>query len=317
MRLSGLPSFGCASVVLCALWSVSAAAQRPAAAPDLILHGGKIITVDTRFSIAEAVAIRGDRIVAVGADSAIRSMAGPETRVLELQGRTVLPGLADTHTHPLGAAMYEFDHDVPEMETIADVLDYFRQRSRIVPKGEWIRLQQVFITRLREQRYPTRDELDEAAPDHPVYFRTGPDASLNSLALELSGIDRDFRIPQGSLGRIERDADGNPTGIVRSGAHLIEFRESQRQPSRADKLQRLRELFAAYNRVGLTSIADRNASPEALDLYEDLLSDGHLTVRVFVSHAIDAQNPLEDIEATIAKLVRHPRHRRGPMLWLR
>ncbi len=317
MRLSGLPSFGCASVVLCALWSVSAAAQGPAAAPDLILHGGKIITVDTRFSIAEAVAIRGDRIVAVGADSAIRSMAGPDTRVLELQGRTVLPGLADTHTHPLGAAMYEFDHDVPEMETIADVLDYFRQRSRIVPKGEWIRLQQVFITRLREQRYPTRDELDEAAPDHPVYFRTGPDASLNSLALELSGIDRDFRIPQGSLGRIERDADGNPTGIVRSGAHLIEFRESQRQPSRADKLQRLRELFAAYNRVGLTSIADRNASPEALDLYEDLLSDGHLTVRVFVSHAIDAQNPLEDIEATIAKLVRHPRHRRGPMLWLR
>ena len=285
--------------------------------PSLILYNGKIVTADREFSIAEAVAISDDRITAVGTNGEVRSLAASNTRLVDLAGKTVLPGLIDTHTHPLGAALYEFDHAVPEMETVADVLDYFRQRAKVVPEGSWIRLQQVFITRLREQRYPTRAELDEAAPNHAAYFRTGPDASLNSLALELSGIDKDFRIPQGELGRIEREADGEPTGIIRSGAHLIKFEESQRAPTREDQRQRLKELLAAYNQVGLTSIADRNASPEAVELYEELLGRDELTARVFVSAAINAQAPLEDIEASIAKLARHPRHRYGAMLWLR
>lgn len=300
------------AVVLCAI-----VVQLRAAPPDLILYNGKVVTVDEQFSIAEAVAVRGGRFVAVGLDTDVLPLAGPETETTDLQGRTVLPGLIDTHTHPLGAAMYEFDHAVPDMQTIDDVLAYFRKRATVVPEGEWIRLQQVFITRLREQRYPTRAELDEAAPGHALYFRTGPDASLNSLALELSGIDRDFRVPQGQLGRIERDADGEPTGIIRSGAHLIGFRESQRRPTRTDQRRRVKALFSAYNQVGLTSIADRNASSEAVALYEDLLGSDELSVRVFVSHAVNAQHPLEDIEAAISKLARHPRHQYHPMLWIR
>ena len=285
--------------------------------PDVILHNGKIVTVDDTFSIAEAIAIADGRIVAVGVDSDVRALGGERTRLTDLEGRTVLPGLIDTHTHPTGASMYEFDHPVPDMQTIADVLSYFRERAKVVPEGEWIRLQQVFITRLREQRYPTRAELDDAAPNHAAYFRTGPDASLNSLALKLSGIDRDFRVPQGVLGRIERDANGEPTGIIRSGAHLIQFRESQALPTPGNRRRRLKELIADYNKVGLTGIADRNASPEAVALYEDLLESDELTARVFLSFAINAQDPLEDIEATISKLARHPRHRYHPMLWLR
>lgn len=313
VRLSGAPlAFARLSLLLFGLAPLLAWAD-----PNLILHNGKVVTVDREFSIAEAVAISGDRITAVGTNGEVRSLAASNTRMVDLEGKTVLPGLIDTHTHPLGAALYEFDHAVPDMETVADVLHYFRQRARVVPEGSWIRLQQVFITRLREQRYPTRAELDEAAPKHAAYFRTGPDASLNSLALELSGIDKDFRIPQGELGRIEREADGEPTGIIRSGAHLIKFEESQRAPTREDQLRRLKELLAAYNQIGLTSIADRNASPEAVGLYEELLGRNELTARVFVSAAINAQAPLEDIEASIAKLARHPRHRYGPMLWLR
>ena len=300
-----------------ALCAFALPAYVTAAPPDLIFHSGKIVTVDEQFSIAEALAVEGSRIAAVGSNAAVRALAGPRTRSIDLQGKTVLPGLIDTHTHPTGAAMYEFDHPVPDMETIADVLDYFRERAKVVPEGEWIRLQQVFITRLREQRYPTRAELDEVAPKHAVYFRTGPDASLNSLALKLSGIDKDFRIPQGVLGRIERNKNGEPTGIIRGGASLIKFRESQKRPTRTDERRRLKQLIADYNKVGLTSIVDRNASADAVTLYEDLLDDNELTARVFLSYAINAQWPLEDIEATISKLSRHPKHSYNPMLWLR
>ena len=311
-------AFGQIAALACTwLMLAGLAAGALAAPPDLILHSGRIVTVDATFSIAEAIAIADGRIVAVGDDSGVRALAGERTRLTDLEGRTVLPGLIDTHTHPTGASMYEFDHPVPDMQTIADVLSYFRERARVVPEGEWIRLQQVFITRLREQRYPTRAELDDAAPNHAAYFRTGPDASLNSLALELSGIDRDFRVPQGVLGRIERDSNSEPTGIIRSGAHLIQFRESQALPTPRDRRRRLKELITDYNKAGLTGIADRNASPEAVALYEDLLESDELTARVFLSFAIDAQDPLEDIEATISKLSRHPRHRYHPMLWLR
>ncbi len=285
--------------------------------PELILYNGKIVTVDDDFSIAEAMAVADGRILAVGANDEVRALAGPRTESFDLAGKTVLPGLIDSHTHPAGASMYELDHPVPDMRTIADVLAYFRERAKVVPEGEWIQLQQVFITRLREQRYPTRAELDKVAPQHAVYFRTGPDASLNSLALKLSGIDKNFRIPQGVLGRIERDENGEPTGIIRSGSHLIKFRSSQQQPTRADKLRRLQELLADYNKVGLTSIADRAASAEAVTLYQELLDHKDLTVRVFLSYGVNAQAPLEDIEATISKLARHPRHDYDPMLWLR
>ena len=138
------------------------------ASPDLIFHHGRILTVDPAFRAVEAMAVRGERIVAVGTNEEVRKLAGKETKLVDLAGKTVLPGLIDTHTHTPAAATFEFDHPVPHMETIADVLAYVKSRAAALKKGEWIRIQQVFITRLREQRFPTRQELDEAAPEHPV-----------------------------------------------------------------------------------------------------------------------------------------------------
>src|SRR3989442_10159272 len=112
--------------------------------------------------------------------------------------------------------MTELDHPIPEMETIQDVLDYMRGRADVLQECQWIQVRQVFITRLREQRYPTREELDRVAPKNPVIFSTGPDASLNSLALERSGIDKDFRVTDSGPGFVERDPQtGEPTGILR------------------------------------------------------------------------------------------------------
>src|SRR5206468_6378235 len=142
----------------------------------------------------------------------------------------------------------EFDHPIPAMESIPDVLAYFRGRAKAVPAGEWIVLQQVFITRLREQRYPTRAEMDRVAPHHPVVFRTGPDASLNTLALKLSGIDKNFKIPEGRPGRIERDAQGEPTGILRSFDNYVKIPSTGEKATADEKRKRLVQLFRSEER---------------------------------------------------------------------
>ncbi len=286
---------------------------------DLILHHGKIVAVDAKFSVAQALAVKGDRILAVGTNDDILKLTGPKTETIDLAGKTVLPGLTDTHVHPTAASVYEFDHPVPEMDTIADVLKYIGARAAAVEKGKWIVIQQVFITRLRDRRYPTRKELDSVAPDHPVLFATGPDASVNSLALKLSGIDRDFKITDGGTGYIEKDAaTGEPTGILRSCTRIVKTGDSGvTAPSLAEKLDRLKKLLADYNAVGITSIADRNASDGALELYQTLKDRGELTCRVFLNYAVDAQLPLDKIEERIKKAVANPLHKYDNRLWLR
>ena len=286
--------------------------------PDLVLHNAKVVTVNESFDIAEAIAVKGDRIMAVGADAEVLELAGPDTTKLDLQGQTVLPGLMDSHSHAPGAAMYEFDHEVPEMQSIADVLAYIKSRAERLDDGEWIRVRQVFITRLREQRYPAREELDEAAPNNPVYFSTGPDASLNSLALKLSGIGKDFKINDGKPGRIERDAKtGQPSGIIRSAGRFVKYEPSEKAPTREDRLRRLKELLADYNAVGITSIVDRNASDQGVELYRELKQRGELSCRVFLSLAVNAQQPIEQIRKRILQAARSPLHEYDNMLWLR
>ena len=299
-----------------AFFVAGVAAASTAAEPTLIVHHGKIVTVDKTFSTAEAMAIEGDRIVAVDSNDDVLRLAGPNTQQIDLEGQTVLPGLIDSHVHPVGAAMYEFDHPLPEMETVADVLQYVAQRADTLPDGEWIKLQQVFITRLRDQRYPTRKELDLAAPKNPVVFRTGPDAALNSLALELSGIDKDYQITDGGPGQVERDPQtGEPNGILRGCTRLIRERDSGRKATNDDRYQRLKELFAAYNRVGITSICDRSANDESLALYQTMKDRGELSCRVFASyHVSNPLAPIEEVRATLDKIASSPLHSDDPNL---
>ena len=285
--------------------------------PSHIFHTGKIVTVDPQFRTVEAMAIRGRRITATGTNADILKLAGSDTQQVNLGGRTVLPGLIDSHVHAPSASMYEFEQPVPDMENIGDVLAYFRERARTTDPGRWITLSQVFITRLREQRYPTRAELDQAAPGHPAAFRTGPDASLNSLALSMSGIDATFRVPDGEPCRVERDASGQPTGILRNCGRYIRSGPGGSSPSAADRLARLREMLADYNAVGITSIVDANADQSGLELYRTLLAQNALTCRTFMAYGVDAQAPLDRIEAAIREAASHPLHQHNDMLWLR
>lgn len=285
---------------------------------DLILFNGKIVTVDERFRIAEAVAIAGNRIVGTGSNAEMKKLAGTAARLIDLKGKTVLPGLIDSHVHSVSASLHEFDHRIPEMETVADVLKYIRSRAEALPDGQWIVVRQVFITRLRDQRFPTREELDQAAPRNPVMFATGPDASVNSLALKLSGIDKNFEITDGAPGRIERDPKtGEPTGILRSCSRFIKAENPGKEPTLEDRRNRLKELLADYNSVGLTSIADRDAEDGDVELYRQLKDRGELTCRVFISLGVNAQMPMEQIEARMSATAASPLHRYDNMLWLR
>jgi predicted amidohydrolase YtcJ len=285
--------------------------------PSHIFHNGKIVTVDPQFRIAEAMAFRDGRLLLVGTNADVVKLAGSGTAQIDLAGKTVLPGLIDSHVHAPSAAMYEFAGPVPDMETVEDVLAYVRARAAKTEPGHWITLSQVFITRLREQRYPTRAELDRAAPRHPVAFRTGPDASLNSMALSMSGIDATFQVPKGEPCRVERDLSGQPTGILRNCARYVRSGAEGPTPTFADRLARLRELLADYNSVGITSIVDGNADRDGLELYRTLLEKQALTCRTFMAYGVDAQAPLDRIEASIREAASHPLHQRSDMLWLR
>lgn len=286
-------------------------------AAELIVHHAKVVTVDAKFTIAEAIAVKNERIVAVGSNADLLKLAGPETKQVDAGGRCLIPGLCDSHVHSTGAALYEFDHPIPEMDTVADVLTYIAKRADELEDGEWINLSQIFITRLRDQRYPTRKEMDTVAPKNPVAFRTGPDCALNSLALQLSGIDKDFRIPEGESGLIERDANGEPTGILRNASRLVKSKSNEKSPSAEERRERLRLLLADYNAVGITSIADRNAGDDAIKAFEELKARNELTCRVFLSYSVNGNSSLEDVEKRLQKAAEHPLHTYNPWIWLR
>ena len=298
--------------LICAGTAIAAVA----AEPDLIVYNGKIVTADPDFSIRSAMAVRDGRIVAVGNDEQVLSTRGTSTKMLDLGRETVLPGLIDSHVHP-GAAMTEFDHPVPEMESIEDVLDYVRARAKELGPGKWIEVQQVFITRLKEQRYPTRTELDQAAPLNPVVFSTGPDASLNTLALKLSEIDKTFKVTDGGPGYAEKDpATGEPTGIIRGCTRYVKVEPSGKPPTEEDRCRRTIELFKDYNASGLTCIADRAAEPDAILRYQKMRDAGELTVRLAISEHVVTIGSLDSIRRHIRAIAASPLRKDDPMLRL-
>ena len=143
------------------LWAAPVTAQRPA---DAIYYNGKIITVWDAHPVVEAFAIRGNRFVLVGSNAEVLKLAGPSTRKVDLRGRCVVPGLIESHVHPIGAALSERDGPVPVMNSIAEVQQYMRKEAARLPAGALVFAPKVYSTRLKELRYPTRQELDEAAP---------------------------------------------------------------------------------------------------------------------------------------------------------
>jgi predicted amidohydrolase YtcJ len=215
--------------------------------------------------------------------------------VIDAGGRMVLPGLMDSHVHPVGAALSEWKEPLPNPRSLKDVFAFIREKARTTPEGEWIVLRFAFPTRLDDARFPTKAELDEAAPKHPVLYHAGPAGVVNSTALKMSGVTKDT--PDPSPGVVVKDREtGEPTGMLRNAYGVLkDVPPAGGEATPADRRAAVKKLFRLYNERGLTSVADRNGSRADLDLYRELHKAGELTVRVNASRGFSPTGTREQV----------------------
>ena len=278
---------------------------RPVAAPvqnvtpaDLVLLNGKVLTVDAAFSEARAFAIRDGRFIKVGTDADVRGYVGPSTRVIDAHGRTVIPGLIDTHVHALTVASEEASQPFKTLRSIGELQAWVRGEAARRSPGTWIWTPRTYPTRLREHRFPTRAELDAAAPNNPVAVDGAYALSLNSAALEAAGITRDTPNPQG--GAVVKDANGEPTGLLRNvGGMLGRFHAEAAAVPPLDLLERVHRQYLA---TGITSVIERGATLDGYRAYEALQRAGRLTVRSTVTIRIPRADDTAQVERWVSTL---------------
>ncbi len=272
-----------------------------AGAPDIILHNANIVTVNRAFALAEAVAIKAGRFVSVSNDHAVLQMAGPETVVVDMQGRTILPGFADTHVHAVRAGIrLAYEVDLTEVASIADIQSAIAARVSSAERGEWI-----FGSRgwweyeLAEGRLPTRNDLDAVSPDNPVVI-PGPHYGIaNSAALDAAGYHRGSSDPMG--GRLIRDEGGELTGQLFNRATLP-FDQYRPEPAREAQLGGVREILRRMNSAGLTSIREPHCTKHMESLLRTLYERGQMTIRMDCAFGIDANTPIEELDAALDAL---------------
>jgi predicted amidohydrolase YtcJ len=290
-----------------AAWTV-AGQQEPA---DLVLVNGIVLTVDPNDSIAEAVAVRAGKIVAVGSTADVRRLAGERTTVVDLAGRTATPGLIDTHLH-VSPPSDELDLSDPDIRTIADLQERLRAEVASHPPGEWVRGRGWDEGKLAEGRFLRASDLDVASPENPVWLThtTGHYGVGNSLALKMAGVTKET--PDPPAGTIERDADGTPTGLMKESATGLVTRSmsggrggARGRGRGGDARAGLAVTFANFNREGMTAVKDPGVNAGRFDQYRQMLEAGTLTVRMFALWR--GGRTVESVEETIRQMAEYPR----------
>ena len=279
-------------VLFCGTRPVTVAAENPPPA-DIIIYNAKVLTVNSNFVVAQALAVRGDQIVAVGRDKQVERFKGPETRMLDAHGHTVMPGLYDNQVDSYHAAISELNTPLSVFHSIAEALDYIRTQAAQKPAGTWITIERAYPTRLTENRLPTKAELDAAAPKHPVYWNCGPVAMVNSTAMAISKITGATKNPPG--GEIVFDpGTRKPSGLLHNAASLLKLPPAITQTNVQQCRDALKQLYQLYNQQGITSIGEHGAEPEAIDLFRELATAGELTVRINCARFIEPINATSD-----------------------
>jgi len=283
--------------VVSALLSAPAAARAQTA--DTILINGKVLTVDGQFSTREAIAVRDGKIAAVGTTAEVRKLAGAETRIIDLQGRTVIPGLIDSHLHAIRAAL-SFSTEVNWIgaRSLADAVGRIRDAARTMKPGAWLIVAGGWnVQQFKENRRPTQAELVAAAPNNPVYVQLGYGwAMLTPTAMKALNISTEADLPSG--GRFEKDASGKATGAVTGGqGAIIALFDRLPRPTFDEQVDGTKKFFRELNRLGLTGVVDPGGNNLAPDDYQALFKvwrDGQMTMRV--AYALCGQTPGAEFE---------------------
>jgi predicted amidohydrolase YtcJ len=247
--------------------------------PEVILYNGNFWTVWPDLSRAQAAAISGGRFTAVGSNDEVLNLATARTRKVDLGTKTVLPGFIDAHAHPSASGVNQVRMVACDMSSIASIQAALRKRAAHTPAGEWVL--GFLYDDGKTPRPMTRQDLDEAVPDHPVLVghRGGHTAFVNSRAYALAGVKETTPDPKG--GRFDHDPSGHLNGHVSDGALAIFTKLTAYHPTRDDYRQGVGLVAKMMTRKGVTSVCDADAQPEDLQGYEDARDAGELLMRVY------------------------------------
>ena len=280
---------------------VQVAEAQGAEAVTLILKNGKFTTLDAAKANVSAVAITGDRFAAAGDEKEVMKLAGSKTQVIDLGGRRVIPGLMDSHTHPIrGGLNYNMELRWDGVPSLADAMRMLKEQVKRTPAPQWVRVVGGFNEyQFAEKRMPTLKELNDVAPDTPVFIlRLYDRALLNRAALRAVGYTKDTKEPPASL--IERDKNGEPTGmLIAKPAAPILYGALAKGPklSLDDQMNSTRHFMRELNRLGITSVIDAGGGfqnyPQDYEVIERLARANQLTIRV--AYNLFTQKPNEEL----------------------
>lgn len=274
--------------ILLAVWTVAFAQTSLAQVADTALINGKILTVDSAFSTHEAIAIREGKILALGKTADIRKLSNSNTRVIDLQGRAVIPGLIDSHLHGIRAAL-SFSTEVNWIgaASLDDALGRITLASRTMKPGAWLIVAGGWnVDQFKERRRPTQAELIRAAPNNPVYVQLGYGwVVMNPAGFKALNITSETDLPSG--GRFEKDADGKSTGAITGGqGAIIALFDRLPKPTQDEQVEGTKQFFRELNRLGMTGFIDpggNNLFPEDYSAVSQVWREGRMTVRVAFS----------------------------------
>jgi hypothetical protein len=259
---------------------------------EIILRQGKIISADEKDNIYQAVAIRDGKIISLGSNSSIKKLQGPATKVIDLKGKTVIPGLIDSHMHAIRAALsYSTEVHWFGLPTIGAALDKLKHASAQAKPGEWLVVAGGWTEeQFKEGRRPTQEELLDAAPRNPVYVQWMYDwVMLTPLAYQSLNIKSEADLPSGS--KFQLDASGKPTGAIVGG--IVQLFDKLPKPSFEDKVVGTQKFFKELNRVGVTGVLDPggfNMTPAEYQPLFQVWRSKNLTVRVNFSYFAQKSN---------------------------
>jgi predicted amidohydrolase YtcJ len=271
-------------ILICLLGSKLVAQSKPAA--DLIITNAKVWTVDRVHPSAQAVAVLGDRIVAVGSNADVDVWRGHDTKVIDAGGKLLLPGFNDTHVHFVSGGLQLESVQLNDVTTKEGFVRRVAEQAKKTPKGEWIQGGDWDETKWSPPSLPTKELVDPATPNNPVFLSRydGHSALANSAALRLAGITSQTPDPPGGV--IVRDAQGNPTGDLKDAATDIVFKVIP-PLSHEQRLRAVRRALEYAASLGVTSV--QNMDPDYADIaaYAELLQSGELTTRIYAAPLID------------------------------